>query len=39
MFMFSFRSDFKILSYLLLILDFINHVHYCMYDLISFVLF
>ena len=29
MFMFSFRSDFKILNYLLLIIDFINYVHYC----------
>ena len=28
MFMFSSRSDFKILSELLLILDFINHIHY-----------
>ena len=29
MFMFSARIDFKILSKLLLILDFINHIHYC----------
>ena len=29
MFIFSSRSDFKILSELLLILDFINHIHYC----------
>ena len=29
MFLFSSRSDFKILSELLLILDFINHIHYC----------
>ena len=28
MYMFSSRSDFKILSELLLILDFINHIHY-----------
>ena len=29
MFMFSSRNDFKILSELLLILDFINHIHNC----------
>ena len=29
MFMFSSRSDFKILSELLHIFDFINHIHYC----------
>ena len=29
MLMFSSRSDFKILSEFLLILDFINHIHYC----------
>ena len=28
-FMFSSRIDFKILSYLPLIIDFINHIHYC----------
>ena len=29
MYMFSSRSDFKISSELLLILDFISHIHYC----------
>ena len=29
MLLFSSRNDFKILSELLLILDFINHIHYC----------
>ena len=29
MFMFSARIDFKILIKLLLILDIINHIHYC----------
>ena len=28
-FMFSSQSDFKILSYLPLIIDFINHIHHC----------
>ena len=31
MFMFSSRSDFEILSELLLILDFKNHIHYCIW--------
>ena len=30
MFMFPARIDFKILSTLLLILDFINHINYCL---------
>ena len=37
--MFSSQNDFKILSYLLLIIDFINHIHYCIQiDIIMLIL-
>ena len=33
------QNDFKILSYLLLVIDFINHIHYCIrIDIIMFIL-
>ena len=37
MFSFSSRSDFKILCDLLLILDFINHIYYCIQLFFSFL--